>query len=77
LTPDTYYLTCVDASGCSLTKSVTLTGTKKYTNYRYYTICDEPFFDSGLVQKKTMRSMYLEGFYDLSSGDTNCIINSD
>jgi hypothetical protein len=76
LTADTYYLTCVDASGCSLTKSVTLTGTKKYTNYRYYTICDEPFFDSGLVQKKTMRSMYLEGFYDLSSGDTNCIINS-
>jgi hypothetical protein len=76
LTAGTYSLTCIDASGCSLTKSVTLTGTKKYVDYRYYTVCEEQFFDSGLVQKKTIRSMYLEGFNDLTSGDTNCIINS-
>lgn len=76
LTADTYSLTCTDASGCSLTKSVILTGTKKYVDYRYYTICEEQFFDSGLVQKKSIRSMYLEGFNDLTSGDTNCIINS-
>jgi hypothetical protein len=76
LTAGTYSLTCIDASGCSLTKSVTLTGTKKYVDYRYYTICEEQFFDSGLVQKKNIRSMYLEGFNDLTSGDTNCIINS-
>jgi hypothetical protein len=76
LSAGTYSLTCIDGIGCSLTKSVTLTGTKKYVDYRYYTIGDEPFFDSGLVQKKTVRSMFLEGFYDLTSGDTNCIINS-
>jgi hypothetical protein len=76
LTAGTYSLTCTDVSGCSLTKSVTLTGTKKYVDYRYYTVCEEQFFDSGLIQKKTIRSMYLEGFYDLTSGDTNCIINS-
>jgi hypothetical protein len=72
----TYSLTCTDDNGCSLTKSVTLTGTKKYVDYRYYTVCDEQFYDSGLIQKKTIRSMYLEGFNDLTSGDTNCIINS-
>jgi large repetitive protein len=76
LTAGTYSLTCTDISGCSFTKSITLTGTKKYTDYRYYTICEEQFYDSGLVQKKTMRSMYLEGFNDLTSGDTNCVINS-
>jgi hypothetical protein len=72
----TYSLTCTDDNGCSLTKSVTLTGTKKYVDYRYYTVCDEQFYNSGLIQKKTIRSMYLEGFNDLTSGDTNCIINS-
>jgi hypothetical protein len=76
LTAGTYSLTCTDVSGCSFTKSVTLTGTKKYVDYRYYTVCEEQFFDSGLVQKKTMRSMFLEGLNDLTSGDTNCVINS-
>lgn len=76
LTAGTYSLTVEDSNGCSLKKSVTLTGTKKYVDYRYYTICEEQFFDSGLVQKKSIRSMYLEGFKDLTSGDTNCIINS-
>lgn len=76
LTAGTYSLTVEDSSGCSLTKSVVLTGSKKYVDYRYYTICEEQFFDSGLVQKKSIRSMYLEGFNDLTSGDTNCVINS-
>jgi hypothetical protein len=76
LTAGTYSLTVVDTSGCSLTKSIILTGTKKYSSYRYYTVCEEQFFDSGLVTKRSMRAMYLEGFGDLTSGDTGCIINS-
>jgi hypothetical protein len=76
LTTGTYSLTVTDASGCTLTKYTTLTGTKKYVNYLYYNVCDDTFTDSGLVTKRTIRSMYLEGFNDLTSGDTNCIINS-
>lgn len=76
LTAGTYSLTVVDASGCSLTKSVVLSGTKKYSSYRYHTICEEQFFNSGLVTRRNIRSMYLEGFGDLTSGDTGCIINS-
>ena len=76
LTAGTYSLTIEDASGCSLTKSIVLTGTKKYSSYRYYTVCEEQFFDSGLITKRNMRAMYLEGFGDLTSGDTGCIINS-
>ena len=76
LTAGTYSLTVVDISGCSLTKSIVLTGTKKYSSYRYSTVCEEQFFDSGLVTKRSMRAMYLQGFGDLTSGDTNCIINS-
>jgi len=76
LTAGTYSLTVTDASGCTLTKYTTLTGTKKYINYLYYNVCDDTFTDSGLVTKRTIRSMYLEGFNDLTSGDTNCVINS-
>ena len=75
LTAGTYSLSVTDSSGCTLTKSVTLTGTKKYIDYRYYTVCEDIFRDSGLITKRGMRSMYLEGFSDLTSGDTNCIIN--
>lgn len=75
LTAGTYSCTVVDASGCTLTKFTTLTGTKKYNNYRYYNVCSDEFKDSGLVTKRNIRSMFLEGFYDLTSGDTNCIIN--
>ena len=76
LTADTYFLTVVDSDGCSYNKKTTLTGTIKYSDYRYYNICDDQFRNSGLITKRGIRSMYLEGFYDLTSGDTNCIINS-
>lgn len=75
LTAGTYSCTVVDASGCTLTKSITLTGTKKYSDYRYYNVCSDEFKNSGLVTKRNIRSMFYEGFYDLTSGDTNCIIN--
>jgi len=75
LTSGKYSLTITDASGCTLTKSIKLSGTKKYSDYRYYNICENTFKDSGSITKRDLRSMYLEGFSDLTSGDTNCIIN--
>jgi len=75
LTSGKYSLTITDASGCTLTKSIKLSGTKKYSDYRYYNICENTFKDSGSITKRDIRSMYLEGFSDLTSGDTNCIIN--
>lgn len=76
LTSGTYSCKVTDSTGCYKTKSITLGGTKKYTDYRYYNICDDTFSDTGLVTQKSIRAMYLEGFKDLTSGDTNCIINS-
>lgn len=76
LTAGTYSLTVIDSDGCSFTKYTTLTGTIRYGSYRYYNICDDQFQNSGVVTKRGIRSMYIEGFTDLTSGDTNCIINS-
>ena len=75
LTAGTYSCTVIDTSGCTLTKYKTLTGTKKYSNYRYYNVCSNEFRNSRDITKRGIRSMYLEGFSDLTSGDTNCIIN--
>jgi len=75
LTSGVYSLEVIDDNGCVLTKTVTLTGSKKYTDYRYFNVCDDQFKDSGVISKRDVRSMYLEGYADLTSGDTNCIIN--
>ena len=75
LTSGSYELTVIDANGCTLTKKKDLTGTIKYNSYRYYNVCQDQFEDSGTMTKRDIRSMYLEGYNDLTSGDTNCIIN--
>jgi hypothetical protein len=76
LTSGTYGLTITDSSGCTLTKSVTLMGTTLYSDYMYHTICEDMFKPNGSIGVRNIRSMYYEGFTDLTSGDTNCIVNS-
>lgn len=75
LTSGVYSLEVVDSNGCVLKKTITLTGTKKYADYRYFNVCEDQFKNSGIITKRDIRSMYLEGFTDLTSGDTNCVIN--
>lgn len=75
LTSGTYSLTVIDSLGCSFTKSVELLGEKKVKSYRYFTICEEPFTNNGIIGKRNIKSMYLEGFNDLTIEDTDCIIN--
>ena len=76
LTAGVYDCTVTDANNCVKTKSIKLTGTKKYNQYKYYNVCHDTFRDTGLIQKKSIRNMFIEGFDDLTSGDTNCIINN-
>ena len=75
LSAGTYSLTVTDSSGCSQTKSVVLTGYIPQTSYQVYNVCDSDFQNTGIVVKKGPEQMLNEGFYDLTSGDTNCILN--
>lgn len=75
LTSGVYSLEVTDSSGCTLTKSISLAGTKKFTSYRYFNICEDQFQNSNTLGYRNMRAMYYEGFNDLTSGDTNCIVN--
>lgn len=75
LTSGLYSLEVIDADGCTLFKKITLTGTKRYSDYRYFNVCEDQFKNSGLISKRDIRSMYLDGLTELTSGDTNCLIN--
>lgn len=71
LTAGTYSVTVVDANGCSLTRNTTITCNKNYTSYQTYTMGAEVFN----VQSPTkfgLLQMLNEGYFDLTSGNTNC-----
>jgi len=76
LTNGDYTLELTDKSGCTFSKTIKLYGTKNYSNYNTYTVCEQQFQQNGSISRRGIRQMYWEGFSDLTSGDTNCIINS-
>jgi hypothetical protein len=76
LTAGTYSLEVIDISGCSITKTITLYGTTQYSSYQTFNICAQDFIDTGVLGRRGILQMMYEGYYDLTSGDTNCILNS-
>jgi hypothetical protein len=76
LTAGTYSLEVIDDNGCAYTKTITLFGTSLYSSGITYNVCSSTFENSGVSGRRGIFQMYNEGFFDLSSGDTNCIINS-
>lgn len=75
LSAGTYNLTVVDFDGCTKIKSVTINGFVLIESYQTFNICDDDFTQTGQVGKKGPQQYLLEGFHDLTSGDTNCILN--
>ena len=71
-----YSLEITDSLGCGLKKDIILFGTKSVSNYKIFTICEQTFESVNTVTRRGIRQMYWEGFSDLTSGDTNCIITS-
>jgi hypothetical protein len=76
LSDGTYSLQITDSDGCVLTKSVILKGTKLFSSYETYTVCEKVFKNTGQLGKRGILQMYNEGFYDLTLNDFGCIVNS-
>jgi surface protein len=76
LSAGTYTLTVTDASGCTQSRTIILAGYNLYSSFEVFNICDDNLVNSGQVLKKGLKQMLNEGFFDLTSGDTNCILNS-
>lgn len=75
LSAGTYSLTITDFYGCTKTRTTTLIGYNLISSFETYTICQGPLIDTGTNIRKGPQQMLIEGFQDLTSGDTNCILN--
>jgi len=76
LTSGIYTLTVIDDNGCSFTRTTKLKGTQLINGYNTYTLCENVFENTQIMGIRGVRQMYSEGFYDLTTGDTNCIVNT-
>jgi hypothetical protein len=76
LTGGTYTVTITDSYGCILSRTIDLVGYNTLTSYEVFNICDSVFNDEGVNTKKGPLQMLNEGFYDLTTGDTICVLNS-
>jgi hypothetical protein len=74
LSGGTYTLKITDDNGCVRTRSIEITGFNSVSSRQSFNICDGDFKNEGVLIKKGIREMLVEGFYDLTSGDTNCIL---
>lgn len=74
LTADTYTLTIVGSDGCSLTKSIDVSCDRKLVSFELYTMGVD-YFQIQSETKYGFSQMYSGGFIDLTSGETNCVIN--
>jgi hypothetical protein len=74
LTAGTYSLTITDDNGCVQTRTIDLNGTVLFASYELFNICNSNLTNSGEIIKKGPKQMFYEGFVDLTSGDTGCIL---
>lgn len=75
LTGGTYSLTVVDNDGCTLTRNATITCDKNYVSYQTYVMGAE-VFNIASPTKFGLLQMLNEGFYDLTTGNDSCRLNS-
>jgi len=76
LTAGTYTLTITDDNGCVQTRTINLIGTVLFSSYEVFNLCSSDLTNSGELIKKGPQQMFYEGFFDLTSGDTGCVLNS-
>lgn len=76
LTGGTYSVKITDNNGCVKTKSITINGYNKLATYSVYNYCEGDFTTIPELGKKGMKEMLNEGYHDLTTGCTNCILNS-
>jgi uncharacterized protein (TIGR02145 family) len=76
LSAGTYSLRVVDSGGFSKTKQISVKGRNTYNGSGTYSICSGSLLNELIPVNTGPREMLNEGFYDLTSGFTNCVLNS-
>ena len=71
LTAGTYSVTVVDANSCSLSRNTTITCNTNSTSFQTYVMGAE-IFNIDSPTKFGLLQMLNEGYYDLTTGNSNC-----
>ena len=74
LSAGTYSVTIIDNSGCTNSSEITLLGRNTVGDYQVFNICSGTLTDQRIPQKQGIQQMVAEGFFDLSAGNTSCIL---
>lgn len=75
LSAGTYTLKVVDSNECEKIRTVSIDGNVEISSYQVYSVCDSDLSNYGELLLKGPKQMLLEGYYELTSTDTNCILN--
>jgi hypothetical protein len=75
LTAGTYSLVVIDSNGSSLKRTTTINGGTTLNYYESYTV-GEQTFELVTNTKYSLSKMLNEGFQDITSGQTGCILSS-
>ncbi len=75
LSGGTYSLTIVDGNGCSLSRTAIISCPIVYESYETYSVFDQNF-EVGSSSKRGMFELLNEGYADLTSGNTGCVLIS-
>ena len=76
LTGGTYSVKITDDNGCVKSRTIDVKGYNKLTSYEVYNYCEGDFTTIDELGKKGLKQMLNEGYHDLVTGYTNCILNS-
>jgi hypothetical protein len=75
LTGGTYTLTITDDEGCTQTRTTNISCNATESTYQIYTMCETDFiYTSGT--RRGILQMLNEGYNDLTSGNTDCLLNT-
>ena len=75
LTGGTYTLTVSDLNNCTLTRSVIVPCTPFISSYQVIPVISNGFTTT-VNNKRDFETMVNEGFYDLTTGNTNCVLSA-
>jgi hypothetical protein len=74
LTAGTYSLSVIDDNGCEQSRDITIYGINQYSSYQLFNVSNSDLEFNGVVSKRGIKQYLIDGFFDLTSGDTGCLL---
>lgn len=74
LTAGTYSLEVTDNNGCVQSRDITIYGISQFTSYELFNVSNTDLDFTGVISKRGIKQYLIDGFFDLTSGDTGCLL---